>query len=867
MARVDVETRGFVEPGYFVIAPLQQDTLAVVDEYARPLLHRRVGLHTNAAVYGQKYLTHFGGSRRARYFVRRDFALEPIDTFTVSAPGITDFHEGKVWTDTSMMILGFEQTEMDLSKVVPGGQTNATVIVGIIEEQTFDGRVVFRWKSIDHVQLDEATPDIDLTQSYVDYIHINSISRQPNGDLLVSCRHTDQVLCINRQTGAVRWRLGGSKARGNDFRFLNDTADGFVGFSHQHTAFRTSRGTLMMFDNGNLKPEPQRSRVVEYEVDEAAMTVKAVRSIVPDSVGFVRSMGNVVELPGGNLLVGYGNESGRVLAHEIDPAGRIVATIRNTDNAPIDPYRVIKARIGMTAYLDTLDVAGVYRFANADSATGLTVVARKVPTPVVVSAERHHTRPPQIPFNGSAPAHVLPMRWVLRYAGGGPQPKVEGETVFDLAVLPKAPAGSVRLYARDSVGKGLFSPLNGVLDRGANTFECSRIVQGEVIAAIDTLSPPERVLTAAEPEIQSPEAASVVLRLPAMGLDAVISAWPESEPERAVTRTVRQRADGLAVLVLEGLVPDRTYRWSATSIGHGGAQSAPITWSSRTLPLTEERTAKAEPNGDTSVIAERVELSWTPVRPQDKTLLQLMTPARGPLNGIDFSVVIIDTVAPSHSALRRDKLQLGTSYFWRVLQLDETSSTQWSALQGFSTRAMAGQALMPVTPRNGSALTASATRLTFTTSDQFADYAVQVSERRSDGQLADAIRIAADPSGEALLSDLREGSTYFWRVIGTGSDSDTGCVFMFRVEGASSAPDESVKGCTVACQDGMITIEADDVIAGVSMVDLTGRLRSMEVVANVRSMQRPMAMSLNGWLGAVVRLANGQTSFHPVICR
>ncbi|MFN6112262.1 MAG: hypothetical protein ACK47W_00765, partial [Bacteroidota bacterium] len=81
MARVDIDINGFTEPGYFIIAPLQQDTLAVVDEYARPLLQRRVGLHTIAAVHGQKYLTPVGGSRRPRDFVRRAFSLQTIDPF------------------------------------------------------------------------------------------------------------------------------------------------------------------------------------------------------------------------------------------------------------------------------------------------------------------------------------------------------------------------------------------------------------------------------------------------------------------------------------------------------------------------------------------------------------------------------------------------------------------------------------------------------------------------------------------------------------------------------------------------------------------------------------------------------------------
>jgi len=174
---------------------------------------------------------------------------------------------------------------------------------------------------------------------------------------------------------------------------------------------------------------------------------------------------------------------------------------------------------------------------------------------------------------------------------------------------------------------------------------------------------------------------------------------------------------------------------------------------------------------------------------------------------------------------------------------------------------------MPIMPLNGSTQTASTARLTFTTSDQFRDYAVQVSQQRSDGSYSETVSTVADLSGEMLLTDLREGSTYFWRVTGTGSDSDSGCIFMFRVEGASSAVDRRASGCTVICQDGLITIEADDVIKGVSVVDLSGRLCSLDVGHGIRRLQRPLAMALTGWIGAVVRLANGQSGFYPAICR
>ena len=870
MARVDIDINGFTEPGYFIIAPLQQDTLAVVDEYARPLLHRRVGLHTNAAVYGQKYLTHFGGSRRARYFVRRDFSLQPIDTFAVTEPGLTDFHEGKVWTDTSMIILGFEQTEMDLSKVVPGGQTNATVIVGIIEEQTFDRRVVFRWKSIDHVPLDQATPDIDLTQNYIDYIHINSISRQPNGDLLVSCRHTDQVLCINRETGAVRWRLGGSKARSNDFRFLNDTTDGFVGFSHQHTGFRTSRGTLMIFDNGNLKPEPQRSRVVEYEVDETAMTVRAVRSIIPDSVGFVRSMGNVEELPGGNILVGYGNESGRVLAHEIDPAGRIVATIRNTNNAPIDPYRVVKARIGMTAVVDTIQGTGRYDFADADSATGLTVVARTVSAPVVVSAERHHTRPPQMLFDVSAPAHVLPMRWVLRYATSRPTDALDGTTEIDARVLPRHGVHRVALYGRDSIGGGPFVRLPASFDSTTHRWTINGVLRGEIIAAIDTLPAPVRIGAGAPVVDASPDAVDVLLSMPAEGVEAEVSLWPTDDPAAISRWMLRQRPDGSAFIMIDQLQPERTYQVAARCVGWSGGRSDSVTWQLRTLRRSAIEPEALEPDVDTLIAADSVRLSWRVPSPFGKILLQRTSSLRGPTNGIELTQVRLDTVDAATSTYTYAPLERGMTYFWRVMYLDSLASGPWSSLMGFATPPPDGQALMPISPVNGSTSADLPVRLAFTTSSEPDDYVVQISELRQNGVITAPMTLPVVDAGELRVSELNDGSTYFWRVIGTGSDADTGHVAMFRVQRSTSTrehDDVYAKALTTECIDGQLRIRCDEAPRHISYVDVRGRVYPTSFDWDGQAALCHPALLTLAWYAVRVTLADGREAVAAQPCR
>ncbi|MBU3699423.1 MAG: hypothetical protein FGM33_05350 [Candidatus Kapabacteria bacterium] len=870
VAPVGVEIRGFVEPGYFIAAPLQQDTLVVIDEYARPLMHSRVGLHTNVASASGRYVTHFGGSRRERYFVRRDGNLRAIDTFRLAPPAIADFHEGKVWTDTSMILLGFEEVTMDLTGVVPGGQPNATVLVGVIEEQTFDGRVVFRWKSIDHIALTESTSDIDLTQNYIDYIHINSIWRDTNGDLLVSCRHTDQVIRIDRTSGQVLWRLGGGAAKRNDFRFLNDTIGGFTGFSHQHTALRTPRGTIMMFDNGNLKPEPRLSRVVEYEINEVARTVRAIRSIIPDSVGFVPSMGNVEELPGGNIIVGYGSESGRILAHEIDRDGRIVATVRNITAAPIDPYRVVKARVGMTAVIDTITATGSYNFVDADSSTGVSILVSKHTSNVIVAAERHHTRPPVLTFSGRTPEHVLPMRWVLRYAPSGSAASIEGTTQFDAGVLPRAPSGGVSLYGRDSVGGGPFVRLNAAYDSATRRFTLARVMRGEIIAAVDSLPAPLR-LGNTEPTVRvSPDAAEVVLSMPAADVHAEVSYWPLDAPDSVNRRVLRQRPDATAAFVANDLLPERTYAWAARLVGSTGAGADSLSWHTRTLRREEALPGELEPEADVFIQGDSIRLSWKAPRPLGKILVQVTPSVRGPINGVDFTQVRLDTVDAAIEGYDYGPLEQGMTYFWRVLYLDTASSSPWSPLMGFATPPSDGQALMPMGPINGRTITELPVRLAFTTSPDIIDYEVQLSQLIMGRVITSPISVPVADPGEILFDDLTDGATYFWRVIGKGSDLDTGHVAMFRVQRSTSArtrTDPTAEGLTMECIDGQLRIHCTEPPSHVDYFDMRGRMLSATYLWDGQAISCDPPPSTLGWFAVRLVLADGSIRVAVPPCR
>jgi hypothetical protein len=187
----------------------------------------------------------------------------------------------------------------------------------MFQEVTPDQQVVFQWNSWDHFQYDESVYAFE-TQ---DYAHLNSIALDHDDNWLLSSRGFSQVLKIDRTTGAVIWRLGGISS---DFTFVNDPYDGFCG---QHTAQRLDNGHILLFDNArDCLPEifgsrPDRSRAVEYALDEGDMTAEVVWSYERDGA-VAASQGSVQRLSNGNTMIGWGSGP-NVLATEVTAEGEV----------------------------------------------------------------------------------------------------------------------------------------------------------------------------------------------------------------------------------------------------------------------------------------------------------------------------------------------------------------------------------------------------------------------------------------------------------------------------------------------------------------------------------------------------------------
>ena len=225
-----------------------------------------------------------------------------------------DGHEFLLTSENTALITIYNNVTADESSV--GGPVNGTVQEGVVQEiDIATGNVLFEWHSLDHVPLTESyMPISSVPGAAYDYFHINSISVDTDGNLIISSRHTWTLYKVNRTTGAVIWRLGGKKS---DF-----TLGPGLPFAWQHNAVVVDASTIRIFDNESdgVTVMPA-SRVIWVQHDDATMTASLVQSIQhPDGLS-VLAEGNAQALGNGDTFVDWG-----IVGHisEFDPSGALI---------------------------------------------------------------------------------------------------------------------------------------------------------------------------------------------------------------------------------------------------------------------------------------------------------------------------------------------------------------------------------------------------------------------------------------------------------------------------------------------------------------------------------------------------------------
>jgi Arylsulfotransferase (ASST) len=128
---------------------------------------------------------------------------------------------------------------------------------------------------------------------------------QPDGDALIaSFRHVNAIYKIDRASGRILWKLGGTK-RAESLRVIGDPY-GQRPFGGQHDVRLSQDGTLTVFDNETGRDRPPRA--LRYRIDEAARTATLVEQInapVPLESQFG---GSARKLPGGDWVIYWGGD-------------------------------------------------------------------------------------------------------------------------------------------------------------------------------------------------------------------------------------------------------------------------------------------------------------------------------------------------------------------------------------------------------------------------------------------------------------------------------------------------------------------------------------------------------------------------------
>jgi outer membrane protein assembly factor BamB len=259
---------------------------------------------------GEPVLTYWRGDRVQRFLGAGDFVLlnqryEEIATVTTHGIAGADYHDMTLTDEGTALLIGHRLVRRDLTSL--GGSPNAWVSDGIVQEvDVATGKVVFQWDGLKHIPVGQTQIAVDrfgrgtTRAKPVDYTHLNSVTEDGDGHLLISARNTSAVYRVDRETGEIDWTLGG---KASDFRMAGNST-----FYWQHDAQRQADGTITLFDNQGHPDRAKRSRGLRLALDMKTHTARVVTEYLPPDDRLAGSQGNLQVMPNGHVFVGWGSQ-------------------------------------------------------------------------------------------------------------------------------------------------------------------------------------------------------------------------------------------------------------------------------------------------------------------------------------------------------------------------------------------------------------------------------------------------------------------------------------------------------------------------------------------------------------------------------
>ncbi len=302
--------------------------------------------------------------------------LSPLVTTTIASDGLNvGRHELRVLANGDYLVVSPPRETVDLTAMqLPGLDGGVETLSGPqtmmtcnLLELAPDGSAVWTWKGTDHLDpVKESVSPIYIQDGpimVVDPFHCNSIDVDPvNGNLLVSSRRMNSVFYVERSTGTILWKMGGTVYNKDSAKYVS-VADPFV---LQHDArflpdwspgCKGGSGHVSIFDDESDVTGPARAVVYAVVVgtedggvadagecgdggppgDGSAGTATVTWQFATTVSSF--SMGSFRILPDGTRVIGWGLIQS-VAMTELDPAGNDVLDLSFSDGNT--SYRAIK---------------------------------------------------------------------------------------------------------------------------------------------------------------------------------------------------------------------------------------------------------------------------------------------------------------------------------------------------------------------------------------------------------------------------------------------------------------------------------------------------------------------------------------------
>ena len=395
-----------------------------------------------------------------------------VDTFQMGNGYLADNHDFQLLPNGHVLMLCYDSQIINMSEIVEGGHPAANITGAVIQELDVQKNVIFQWRSWDHIPITDTYQDV--TAASFGYIHVSSIELdETDGNIILSCRNTSEVIKISRVTGEVMWRMG---AKNNEFTILNDHEENAPRyFKLMHDVRRHANGHLTMFDNGADENDMERtySRAVEYALDEVNKTATMVWEFRHDPDILALSGGDAIRLANGNTIVGWGSAAqagdapamtevnpNKQLVYEITPAQEDVTGGFTRFVWPLEDQST-------TVAIYELLEGNEYVFNEGDAITGVTLKVNSMESQDWYN-EVYVTREPFAPlypvFSGKAP-RVLPVRVTITEYDIN---SISADMSFDAesfgfadstGQFGYADANHLTVYHRPTEGYGMFTPL------------------------------------------------------------------------------------------------------------------------------------------------------------------------------------------------------------------------------------------------------------------------------------------------------------------------------------------------------------------------------------------------------------------------